>query len=199
MKINKILLTLILFLIVHGFLSAQSKTNTQLVDSLIYLSVDKIVEQLKNEERLQLNFIAADDYSILKSKVILFLQKKSFEIVENNNNSKILNYNLDDVKIMYKNVFRDGLFGSYLVGRTADISGLFNINVDGSVGKTTKFNYSLVDTVLYNDLSKLENIAYSFTSAEIPDEPFFSSTLEPAIAVGTAAVAIYLFFNIRSK
>jgi len=38
-----------------------------------------------------------------------------------------------------------------------------------------------------------------FTRAELPPEPFFSGLLEPAVAIGSAAVAIYLLFAVRSK
>ena len=61
------------------------------------------------------------------------------------------------------------------------------------------YKYNFSDTVALSNINNLQNIAYSFTSPEIPNEPFFSSLLEPTIAIGTAAVAVYLFFNIRSK
>jgi hypothetical protein len=48
-------------------------------------------------------------------------------------------------------------------------------------------------------VKSLENQALPFTKGEVPPEPLFSSLLEPAVALGTAAVVIYLFFSIRSK
>lgn len=189
----------IIFLVAFTCVFAQSKTNFEIIDSLIYLSTESISDELNQNEEYFLEFIGAADYEILKSKVIQFLKYKDIRIAESENNQNKLTYNLEEVKINYNDVFKDGLFGTYLAKREAYLNGSFFLTKNGNIDDVSSFNNSLVDTVLYSEVSQLENIAYSFTSAELPDEPFFSSTLEPAIAIGTAAVAVYLFFNIRSR
>ena len=180
-------------------LFAQSKTNFEIIDSLIYLSIEQISEELNQNDEYLLEFIGADDYDILKSKVIQFLKYQDIGIVESEKNQNKLTYNLEAIKINYTDVFKDGLFGTYLLRRDAYLNGSFFLTKNGKINDVNSFNNSLADTVLYSEVSQLDNIAYPFTSAELPDEPFFSSTLEPVIAIGTAAVAVYLFFNIRSR
>lgn len=199
MKKYQLLLGILSFLVIYSVSTAQSKTNLELVDSLIHISINDLALNIGNEKLNTLIFNSSDDYSVLKSTVIRYLQNNNFELSEDLNNHNKLNYTLEEIKINYSEVFRDGLFGAYLVGRSANIAGSYFKSSDGRIEDTRKFNFTLKDSVLYSDISRLDNIAYKFSSAEIPEEPFFSSALEPVIAIGTAAVAVYLFFNIRSK
>ena len=83
--------------------------------------------------------------------------------------------------------------------REAALSGSYILKEDEKMIKSGMFNFSKIDTVKYDDINSLENQGIPFTTAEVPPEPFFSSLLEPAIAIGAAALTIYLFFNVRSK
>lgn len=175
------------------------KTNFELADSLIYLSAKSISENITTNVKYTLNFNTSESYSVLKSKVISYLQNFDVEMKENLDEAQIINYSIDELRIGYSDVFRDGFLGEYVVNRTAELKGSYHISTSNEIGQANKFYYTLSDSLLYSDISKVENLAYTFTSAELPEEPFFSSTLEPILAVGTAAVAVYLFFNIRSK
>jgi len=178
---------------------AQTKTNLEVVQSLISKNVNEISKTVpsNNTEEIELKFIAADDYKILKTKLIEDLQNNNFTL-ENESNNKF-NFTLSEVKIIYKDIFRDGILGEYLIERETNLKSSFFVENKNEIGKVNNFSFTKLDTVKYDDIKKLENIAFSFTSAELPSEPFFSSILEPVIAVGTAAVAVYLFFNIRSN
>lgn len=144
-------------------------------------------------------FTSPDDYSVLKERAVNHFLANGANIVVHDSIPNRIYYNLELANIKYNDVFKDGLFGIYLVEREANVKGMFNSSKDGKLIKGREFEFNAIDTVFYSNISNLENIAYSFTQAELPDEPFFSSTLEPVIAIGTAAVAVYLFFNIRSK
>ena len=61
------------------------------------------------------------------------------------------------------------------------------------------FKLTVVDTVNVENVQELENRSYPFTQGELPPEPFFSSLLEPIVAIGAAATVIILFFSVRSK
>jgi hypothetical protein len=202
--INTVHLIIILSLFINFTYFAQAKTNLEIVKSLVNSSVKDLAENIKiNSKEFEVKFIAANDYSILQTELLSDLQKNGF-ILFNKNESKnenlrTLTYTLDNAKVDYKNIFKDGILGVYLVERKATLNGSYFIEDNNKLGKVKEFNYSLLDTVLYDDIKTLDNIAYQFTSAELPDEPFFSSLLEPTIAIGTAAIAVYLFFNIRSK
>jgi hypothetical protein len=195
MKLNII----IIFFIALSSFSAQTKTNFEMIDSLLFLSTEEIAEELNKNEDYFLEFIAADDYVILKSKVIQFLKLRDFNIIDTEKTQNKLLYTIEEVKINYTDIFKDGLFGTYLVKRESHLNGSFYLINNGNIGNLNSFNHLLADTVLYSEIPQLDNIAYSFTSADLPEEPFFSSALEPVIAIGTAAVAVYLFFNIRSR
>ena len=129
------------------------------------------------------------------------MQKNGLILFNKNQKTKLqaLTYTLNNASVKYKNIFKDGIFGAYLVEREAVLNGSFFIEKNNKLGKVKEFNYTLSDTVFYDDIKSLDNIAYQFTSSELPGEPFFSSLLEPTIAIGTAAIAVYLFFNIRSN
>lgn len=186
-----------IFIVNHQ--SFAQKTNFELVDSLVVMSAKFIYENENTSQTYAIEFIGSSDYLVLKTKIIANLQKFGFRLTEDSENVQVLNYNIDEVKISYSEIFKDGIFGGYLVERSASISGSYLIKKSNVLEAAKAFNYSLRDSVLLTEISNLENIAYSFTRADLPDEPFFSSTLEPVIAIGTAAVAVYLFFNIRSK
>ena len=52
---------------------------------------------------------------VLKSKIIANLQKQEFRFAEDSENSQQLNYNIDEVKINYLEIFKDGLLGVILL------------------------------------------------------------------------------------
>lgn len=189
-------LTILSLLSLFTLSNAQVKTNFELIDSLIKISANEISKQINVDESYKLNYKSAEEYSVLENTVIKYLQENKIRIVSNNN---ILNFTLEEAKIYYPEMFRDGLFGEYLIDRTAEIRISYFTAQNENIGEVNWVTFTINDSVPYSEIPKLENIAYSFTSAKLPDEPFFSSTLEPVIAIGTAAVAVYLFFNIRSR
>lgn len=198
MKINMKFITILICFSVNSILLPQIKTNFEVVDSLLKKSGKEISKDLETNSEYYLNFIAPNDYTTLENKLIEAFQKENLKISTNDLSPKI-NYSLDQIKLNYSDIFRDGLFGSFLVKRSTSLSGSWYINDEVKLGDTESFVYTFSDTISYSEISLVENIAYSFTTSEIPEEPFFSSSVEPAIALGSAAIAIYLFFNIRSK
>ena len=62
-----------------------------------------------------------------------------------------------------------------------------------------EFSLSEEDRVPFSDIVKIENRALPFTQGRIPDEPLFSSLLEPIIAIGTTVVTVFLLFSVRSN
>jgi hypothetical protein len=108
-----------------------------------------------------------------------------------------INYVLDQAKVKYGNIFRSGFFGSYYLPRKIEVSGNYSIKNNAFIYK--EFHYNYLDTVQVDSVKTLENSSYSFTQGNVPAEPFFSSLFEPLIAIGTAAIAVFLFFTIRSK
>lgn len=202
-KINTIRLIVVFNLFIAFPYFAQVKTNLEVIKSLVAKSAEQIAKNIEetNNKNFAIKFIAPNDYSILQTELISDLQKTGLTLFDKKQKTKLqtLTYTLNNASVKYKNIFKDGILGAYLVERESGVNGSFFIEENNKLGKVKEFNYTLSDTVLYDDIKSLDNIAYQFTSSELPSEPFFSSLLEPTIAIGTAAIAVYLFFNIRSN
>lgn len=174
----------------------------EIIYSLLNQSVINISNNLIQDgnNAINLDFDNSTYFSVLKPTVIDYFQQKNISISNSKKDSLIsLNYFIEDIRVNYSNTFRDGLFGKYLAERKINLKGSYFLNQNDKVGQVNAFEFSNIDTIPYNEISSLENIAYTFTTSKMPEEPFFSSLLEPVIVVGASAIAIYLFFTVRSN
>jgi hypothetical protein len=179
-------------------IKAQPESNLQKIYRLINHSVDTIKSNI-DKDQIQFNFNSPEDYSILKNKTVIFFTNSDYEIYEKDEKADIkLDYTIDNVKVNYNKTFRDGLFGNYFVEREITLSGSYLIT-DNRVRNNDSFEYSTKDSVKYDNVKSLESFTLPFTQGELPPEPFWKGILEPVIAVGTAAVTVFLFFSVRSK
>ncbi|MFH1195193.1 MAG: hypothetical protein V1720_05745 [bacterium] len=182
-------------------LLGQSSSNFDEIIRLIDVSVDKISGQAEIKgQPISLKITTPGDYGILKSKIISAFSGKNFKInTTENATENSIEYTLEEVKVSYIDMFREGFLGSFQVERETRITGSFIIISSNIVEKTDNFNLSAKDTVYVDEISDLENPALPFTHSDLPEEPFMSGLLEPVVAVGSAVVAIVLFFTVRSK
>jgi hypothetical protein len=196
----KILVLLFLFLIGTKLIFAQ-KSNLQVFYTLVDSSTGGIISRLQNSEKeIKLKLDLGSSYSVFENQIIGSFVKNNFNVNTSEDSIKritSINYILDNAKVIYGDIFRDGLLGNYFIPRKVFISGNYLINSKKII--VQNFNYSFKDTVLVDNLKNLENYSFPFTKGEVPSEPFFSSLFEPLIAIGTAAIAVFLFFTIRSK
>lgn len=178
---------------VHG----QSKTNLEIFFSQIDSAGKEILSNISDKNTpLKINFLSGSEYSILENRLTSFLIKNGLTLSTDENNSLKLKFVITEASVKYNDSFRDGLFGDILVERTVVLNGNFLIP-EQNLSKD--FSYLSADTIKYEQLSEIENRAYTFTQNNHPSEPFLSSLIEPIIAVGAAATAVILFFTIRSK
>ena len=201
-KLNRKFLTVLTFQILLCIsLNAQVKTNLNVVDQLVEKTVTEIKGALPGESNnLEFNYYSSEEMMILKSSFVSSLLKNGYKIIaDGNKESSKLELTLNSVDVNYTDTFRDGLFGNYLVERKIDLTGNYFISKDGKISDVVEFENTSLDTLDYELIQTVENRALPFTRSELPAEPFFSSLLEPAIAIGAAAVTIYLFFTVRSK
>jgi hypothetical protein len=194
-----LLISAVLFTTHFNF--AQVKTNFEIITKLIDETVSDVKQNLPRElDELTLNFYSSDEYSLLKSKIVSSFQNRNITLVNTPaNNGTNLDLTLEDAKIEYTDSFRDGLFGTYLVERKTEINGSYFVTKTGKSNDVIEFEKSYLDTLEYDQIENIENRSIPFTQADPPGEPFFSSLLEPAIALGAAAVTIYLFFTVRTN
>ena len=103
-------------------------------------------------------------------------------------------------QVTYTNTRRKSLFGSRILDRTVRVE--FNAKVvdkaSGAILLNDKFTTSAADIVEVSDVDKLENAGIPATHGVLPSEGFFSTILEPLVAMGAVAVAVYLLFHVRS-
>lgn len=187
----------IFFVFLSSFTFSQVKSNLEvfkiLTDSLankIILSLPESVNSLEiiPNEVSQLNVIC--DY--LKSNLI----KNKIKLVKESKADESLSVTFSDVKVEYDNLHKEHLFGKYFMTRTIVLSGSYFLLNEN---KSYDFSFSSMDTVEYEEYTKLESKLYPFTKGKEPKEPFFSNLIEPVIAIAATATAVILFFTVRSK
>jgi hypothetical protein len=194
---NTIYTIVILAFCRFGILNAQSKTNIECIYNLLDSAVVEVTKEISPVNSFNFSYSSPQSMAFLESRIDLsFTAKKSTETKLNN---RVLNFTLNETGVRYNETFREWIFGEYLVEREIFVHGLFILNENNQIMKSGKFELSEIDTVKYDEIESLESPVIPFTTGTIPPEPFFSSLLEPAIAVGAAALTIFLFFNVRSK
>lgn len=101
----------------------------------------------------------------------------------------------------YKEIFTSSFLGNKRVERKIDVVFLYKIidnNTEEEIYSNT-INESFEDDFLLDNLEQIERSNYIFTKGKLPDENLFEKFLVPAVIVAASAVAIILFFVIRSK
>ena len=179
---------------------SQTMDNLDVFYTLIDSSGENLMKNLPDSDKeINLNLNLGRSYTLFENHLMAVISKAGYRINSKDTieNKISVNYVLDKAKVNYGEMFRRGLFGSYFLPRQLEISG--NYSIKNSSFTFKKFQYNYMDTVRVDNVKTLENNSYSFTQGNVPPEPFFSSLFEPLIAVGTAAIAILLFFTIRSK
>ncbi len=192
------------FFIISFFVSVpifcQVHDNLEIFYSLIDSSAVNIIKNLPSSSKnLSLNLNLGEAYSLFQNYLESIFYKYGYNVDSKNSihNEITIDYVLDKAEVNYGDIFRDGLFGSYLLPRKIEISGNYSIKNNSFIYK--EFHYNYLDTVKVDNVKTLENNSYPFTQGNVPAEPFFSSLFEPLVAIGTAAIAVFLFFTIRSK
>jgi hypothetical protein len=193
-------LILLVFSFSFSFTVAQTKTNLEIFYGLVDSSVAKIDQNI-NSKDLKVTFSTGDYYRLFQNQVIADFVKLGRNILSDSIKTspgfETINYSIDNANVKYGDMERNGLLGDFVMQRKIDLSGSYSISKETVISE--RFDYAYIDTVSVDDAKSLENPSFPFTQAEIPSEPFFSSLLEPAIAIGSAALAVILFFTIRSK
>ncbi len=191
---------LIAILLITGAVNAQVRTNIEIIGGLIGKSVDGIIPvELKKDNKVFICYSSPESYSFLKNMVIEKTGRSANVNTQLSGSDYIFNYALEEVKVKYGECFTKSFFGRNYVEREVTVTGFAGFNAPEKSAGTIRFTQSEKDTVEYGGLKELANSAYPFTNPEIPSEPFFSSILEPVIAVGAAITTIYLLFTVRSK
>ncbi|MHB1688047.1 MAG: hypothetical protein ACYCVH_11820 [Ignavibacteriaceae bacterium] len=192
---------LFFFFLIPGFSFAQTKDNLSAFYSLVDSASNDVVQNLPaGSKSIMLNLNFGTEYSVFTNQVIGYFKTKGINISNNNPldpNLTTVNITIEKAVVSYLNLFRKNFLGDFYIRRNLNLSGSYSIISKSSSVKN--FHYAYADTVNYDQLKNLQNISYPFTHGEIPAEPFLSSFFEPVVAVGATALAVILFFTVRSK
>lgn len=166
--------------------------------------MDKSINEITNGMAVEdviyyFEYTSLPEYNILRNRA-----KASFSqnlpLTENESKSiKSLSYNLEKAGVNYNKTFKDGFLGTYKVERVFTLKGSYIVYYKDEVTKSEDFNYTVSDSVDYDELKNLESISLPFARSEMPPEPLLPSLLEPAIAIAAIAVTVVLFFTVRSN
>ena len=182
-------------------LSAYSQTTSNLDQfyTLVDSASDLLIKELGDAKKVNLELNFGVDYSIFANKVRGKLLRNGIKLVGDNDgeeNFVLVNFVVDNCIVGYSEPEKDGIFGDFLTERTIELSGNYFISNQSQV---KDFKLTVKDTIDVEDVEEVENRSFPFTQGDLPPEPFFSSLLEPIVAIGAAAVTIILFFSVRSK
>ncbi len=204
MKLKSILSILLCILITFHYQSSSQSvnpTNKEIVHNFLKEFSDTLSVRLdtSNHKNIYLKIIPNLLSDFIESIVINKLSNKGFKFFLSNCDScNTLQISVNHFKIEYKRVWSERPTNRIVRSVELDIITLLK-NSDASVG-SINFKKSFSDTLTFNDIDIVERDGTPFTAPR-PKEPenFLKKYFEPIVVIGSTALAILLFFTIRSK
>lgn len=194
--INKSLRFLFFIILLQIPIFSQPITNLDKFYNLVDSASTFLIMDLGELKKVNLNLDLGNDFSVFANQIRGKIIRNGVELSNQNSESTQINFVIDNAQVNYSEPEKDGIFGDFLTERTINLSGNYFISGKSQINK---FNLVDKDTIKVEDVEELENRSFPFTQGELPAEPFFSSILEPVVAITTAAVTVILFFSVRSK
>ncbi|MHB1051082.1 MAG: hypothetical protein ACYC09_13470 [Bacteroidota bacterium] len=129
-----------------------------------------------------------------------FLEKKIDVYFSPDSADTILMFSLDEAALTYGTPFSTSFLGSKKVERTISVQADITLLTKSAqkILFSSEFTRSVTDTVMLSEINLLDDPSVPFTAVVLPATSFFDSIVEPAIITIASAVAVYLFFTIRS-
>lgn len=190
---------LILFLLFQSAAYSQTTSNLDQFYTLIDSASNNLLKDLGDTKKVNLELNFGTDFSVFANQVRGKLLRNGIQLIGENSDDKNfvrVNFVVDNSFVGYSDPEKDGIFGDFFTERTVELSGNYFISNNPQV---KEFKLTAKDTINVEEVEKVENRSYPFTQGDLPPEPFFSSLLEPIVAIGAAAVTVILFFTVRSK
>lgn len=188
----------------HGSHSAVRK-NLEIIQSEIASLTAELIERAKIGIDHTL-FVRIENNEIdwvIRNSVFETLKRMKYNVIvaspDEEGRGPVLEIGLAEAGVSYGRAFRGSLFGKQLAQRRIRTTISANLrSANEEVLFAGNLSRVFIDTVRAGDIAELETAGIPFTHGKPPEEGFFDTILEPAIIMGAAAVAIYLFFTVRS-
>lgn len=113
----------------------------------------------------------------------------------------VLTLNVEEARIGYGTPFSESFLGERLVVRTVTLNLGVRLRSSSSSALVfdRRFTRSSADTVRLSEVGQLDSVVPAGWTVQSPPNSFVDSYLEPLVVTAAAAVAVYLFFTIRSS
>ncbi|MFA7229169.1 MAG: hypothetical protein WC061_09045, partial [Melioribacteraceae bacterium] len=125
-----------LFLLAIGYAHsfAQTKTNLELINSLVDRTVIKTEHLLTAGSPVSLSVVTTQSLEIMKPRILSEFNRRGFGIFTDGEVPNVtLAYTLISAGIEYKSSFSDGIFGSILVERSIHVNSSVIISKSGQM------------------------------------------------------------------
>lgn len=150
--------------------------------------------------RIQLSIQPKDIAWIVEGGIVEALRARHLVITESDTAPLHLVFGVDDARIIYDNVRREGFLGQRIVDRVVRMQLSAKVVNRAAGGEVAIFSLqdSLSDTLPLSDVPRVEHPSVALTRGNLPQEGFFSNLAEPLVVIGSIAVAVLLLFHVRS-
>ena len=183
-----------------------SERNIDIFSRLLDVAFNELENQLVISGNEKLYLLRFSRESEENGFLLLKLKQRfgSYKLLTGNSVDKA-DYNIvfenTILKTNYKDIFSSSFLGSKKVKRKVEVkyfNKIIDNNTDVEIYSNT-INESYEDDFLLDNLKQVENSSYDFAKGQLPEESLLDKVLIPVVVVGASAVAIILFFVIRSK
>lgn len=188
----------------HGSHSAVRK-NLEIIQSEIASLTAEVLERttIGNEHTLFVRIENNEIPWIIRNSVFETLKRMKYNVIvaspDQEGRGPVLEIGLAEAGVSYGRAFRGSFFGKQQTQRRIRTTISANLrSANNEVLFAGNLSRVFIDTVRTGVIAELETAGIPFTHGKAPEEGFFDTILEPAIIIGAAGVAIYLFFTVRS-
>lgn len=179
--------------------SSHRSVLQQLAHMIITTAVEE--ENLFSSSAVFLRMEDLPVHSVVRNDIVGALLSRNITVqTAQESAGTIMTCTVQDPAVSYGDMFTESIFGARKVERIVSLT--MHVDVASRLNNTIvfskKYSVSNIDTVLYDDIQNLEDPTLPVRSMSRPHPSFFDSFLEPVLVTVASAVAIYLFFTIRS-
>lgn len=192
---KKLLSYIFLIVLFSAFLHAQPEKNLD----IFFLLADRVYSDLKQDMPaiVKVEQENPENYRIISNRFLFDISKDGKQVSDSSEN--IFQLLIQKAEVSYEYTDGINIIGGYDLERKVLLEGNYMIRENGKITSLDEFSKTYTDTVGYEMVETLETSGLAFTHSEMPSGSFFSSLLEPVIAVAAIVTTIYLLFTVRSN
>jgi len=204
-SIHRVIVVLILTMNAHAQtsdLEEKIETNLDLMRELAERIGERVTETILPETSDTLSIVIrpVETAWYIESGLMQGISKGRWTIARSDRRGLSAEFGVRELQVNYSNIRKDGILGSRLVDRTVTVTMSVRVTDErsGVIRLLQDFSESRTGMVRVDAIRELENPNIKITQGALPAEGFFAGVIEPLIALGAVAVAVFLLFSVRS-